>query len=355
MKKKICLIVPSLGEGGAERVAFHLLNNLDVKKYEMLLIQTQKEGTYISKINQKVKVSCLYKKRFREALFLLFLELKREKPNIIITFSKEIAIFCCFLKSIMFLKNTKIIVREINIQSKLNKNILMKILMRYFYRKANLIVSQSRDMTNDLITYTKINRNNIIEINNPIDMKFIEKYLKSEKEIFDKNFYNLVCVGRLSYQKGFDLIIKIMAKLRKERIKLYIVGEGEERNNLENLIEKLDLKDIICLLGKKENPYIYMKNADLFVLSSRFEGFPNVLLEANACGTYAICNNCLGGINQIIEEDINGCILDFLEEELVVRKIKEELNKRHDKTKIKKIILSKYKIKKIIKEYEKLF
>lgn len=355
MKKKICMIVPSLGGGGAERVAFHLLNNLNLKKYELTLIETQEEGNYLEELNKNIKLKCLYRKRFRKAVFLLFLELYCYNPDIIITFSKEIAIFCCFLKKFFLLKNTKLIIREVNIQSKLNKSIIKKMLMKFFYKNADVIISQSKDMTNDILNYSKVSEEKIIEINNPVDMLYVEKKLKNKYIIFDKNYYNLVCVGRLEYQKGFDLIIKIMARLKKEKIKLYILGEGKEKERLEKLIKSLKLEESVYLLGKKKNPYIYMENADLFILSSRFEGFPNVLLEANACGIYAICNNSLGGINQIIENDINGCILDFSNEELVAEKIKIELNKKRDREEIKEIILQKYGISQIIQKYENLF
>jgi glycosyltransferase involved in cell wall biosynthesis len=355
MKKKICVVVPNLGEGGAERVAFHILNNLNLKKYELILIETQKNGHYLKSLNRNVIKKCFYKERFRYSLYLLVLEIFRKKPDIIITFSKEIAIFFCFLKSILLLKNTKLIVREINIQSKLNNSMLKKFFMRFFYKKADIIVSQSEDMTKDLINYLSLEKKTIVEINNPIDIKFIEKNIQNKNNIFDKEYYNLVCVGRLSYQKGFDLIIKVMHELKKEKIKLYILGEGEERKKLEKLIKYFDLENSVYLLGRVENPYIYMKNADLFILSSRFEGFPNVLLEANTCGLYAICNNCLGGINQIIIENKNGCIIDFSNSKLVANKIKDELKIKHNKNEIKQLVLEKYRIEKIIEKYERLF
>ena len=98
-----------------------------------------------------------------------------------------------------------------------------------------------------------------------------------------------------------------------------------------------------------------MKNADLFILSSRFEGFPNVLLEANACGTYAICNNILGGVNEIIRENINGNIVDFNDVNKTSELIIEKLNIKKEKEKIREVVLSKYNLSTIIGKYEYFF
>ena len=146
-----------------------------------------------------------------------------------------------------------------------------------------------------------------------------------------------------------------MQKIKEKNIKLYIVGEGTERKKLEQQVLELGLENKVIFLGKKSNPYIYMKNADLFILSSRFEGFPNVLLEANACGTYAICNNILGGVNEIIRENINGNIVDFNDVNKTSELIIEKLNIKKEKEKIREVVLSKYNLSTIIGKYEYFF
>ena len=133
------------------------------------------------------------------------------------------------------------------------------------------------------------------------------------------------------------------------------MGEGTERKKLEQQVLELGLENKVIFLGKKSNPYIYMKNADLFILSSRFEGFPNVLLEANACGTYAICNNILGGVNEIIRENINGNIVDFNDVNKTSELIIEKLNIKKEKEKIREVVLSKYNLSTIIGKYEYFF
>ena len=353
--KKICFIIPSLGGGGAERVAFHLLNNLSLDNFDLSVIIIYKDkGGYLKDLRKEVKRIFLEKDKIRHSIPSLYKALKVEKPDIVINFSFELMMLMGIF-IIPFFRNIYFINRQINILSMQNFNFLKKILLKIAYKNFNKIITQSRDMTEDLLKNIDISEEKIVEINNPADMDKIEKLSNENIEIeFDKNNKNILCVGRLVPQKGFDLIIQSMTLINDENIKLYILGDGEEKENLLNLIKKLNLEEKVFLLGRKSNPYVYMKNADLFILSSRYEGFPNVLIEAGACGLYSVCNNCPGGVNEIILEDINGNIVDFDNRDLVVKTIEKNLNLNKDKKKIKESIANRYSLDKIIKKYEKL-
>jgi N-acetylgalactosamine-N,N'-diacetylbacillosaminyl-diphospho-undecaprenol 4-alpha-N-acetylgalactosaminyltransferase len=147
-------------------------------------------------------------------------------------------------------------------------------------------------------------------IYNPIDLKLL-----AQKAV---DFDYILAVGRLCRQKGFDILINAFAKSNlKNKIKLIILGEGKERNNLEKLINGLDLKSQVLLYGKVDNPFIYMKHATFFVLSSRFEGFGNVIIEALACETPVIATNCESGPSEIIENSKNGLLVPSEDVELL--------------------------------------
>ena len=355
MKKKICFIVPSLGGGGAERVAFHLLNNLSLDNFDLsVVIIYKKKGDYLKDLRKEVKRIFLEKDKIRYSIPSLYNVLKEEKSDIVINLSFELMMLMgVFI--VPFFKNTYFINRQINILSMQKFNFLKKILLKVAYKNFDKIITQSRDMTEDLLKNIDISKEKIVEINNPADIDRIEKLSNENIEIeFDKNSKNILCVGRLALQKGFDLIIQSMSFLTDKNIKLYILGDGEERENLLNLIEKFNLKERVFLLGRKSNPYVYMKNADLFILSSRYEGFPNVLIEASTCGLYSICNNCPGGVNEIILEDINGNIVDFNNKDLVAKIIEKNLILNKDKKKIKDSIKKRYSLDKIVKKYEDL-
>lgn len=355
MKKKLCFIIPNLGGGGAQRVAFHLLNNLSLSEFELyLIIIYKKKGEYLKDLRKDVNITFLEKTNIRYSIFALYRSLKKIKPDIALIFSFDLMILVG-LFIIPFFKNIYFINRQINIVSKLKFGKIKMLLFKKAIGKFNKIITQSLDMTEDLLKVTKLNKKKIVIINNPIDMNIIKTLSEKEipKELDNKN-KNLLCVGRLETQKGFDIMIKIMRLFKDESIKLYILGEGSKKNFLEGLIKVYKLENKVFLLGKKENPYVYMKNADLFILSSRYEGFPNVLLEANACGLYAICNNSLGGINEIITNDVNGNIIDFTNEKLVKETIEKKLVKNSKKELIQKSILEKYNMDIIIQKYTNL-
>lgn len=354
--RKVCFILPYLGGGGAEKIALYLLNNLDKNKFKLVLILTNEGGEYLKDLNKNIEIIELKKKRARYAIFKLYSVLREIQPDIAFIFSADIALITGLFIAPL-LKKIKFIVREINIQSFLIKNKLRYKLLCLSYKNINHIISQSKDMTYDLVNYTNISPSKITEINNPIDMKYINEKLKIDTNIilpYKKENYNLLCVGRLTFQKGYDLIINIMVLLKDKNIKLYILGNGPDEEKLKEQIKVNKLENVVFLLGKVSNPYIYIKQADLFILSSRFEGFPNVLLEAGVCGIYSICNDSYGGINEIIQNNINGNIVNFNNKEMVANLIYEKVLENHNSEKIKKSILSRYALKIILKKYEKL-
>lgn len=354
--KKICFILPTLGGGGAEKVALHILNNLNLKKFDIVLILIYKDrGDYLKELRKEVKKIFLNKTHIKYSLYPLFKTIKNEKPDIIINFSFDLMILIGnFI--IPFFKNIYFITRQANILSLENFSPFKKHLLKKAYQNFHKIITQSGDMTLDLLNNINIDRNKIIEINNPVDIKKINKLSNENINIeFNDEERNLLCVGRLVKQKGFDLIIEVISNLNNKNIKLYILGEGIEKEKLERLIKKKKLERQVFLLGRKENPYIYMKKADLFILSSRYEGFPNVLIEANACGLYAICNNCLGGINEIIKENINGNIIDFRDVSLTTDIILNKLASSKNKEEILQTVKNRYSLEIIISKYQFLF
>ena len=198
-----------------------------------------------------------------------------------------------------------------------------------------------------------IKKEKIFKINNPVDFDFINEQLdiSQRPKDFDLENKHVVAIGNLSQRKGFDNLLKVFSHLREEKIKLHILGDGKDRDFLYQMKANLNLKNVI-FHGQQKNPYQYLKYADLFVLSSRYEGFPNVLLEAGACGVYALVNNCLGGINEIILPKINGEIFEIIQHENFAEKIKFTLKKDMNKEMIIDSIKNRFSKEIILKKYE---
>ena len=350
--KTILFILPDLNQGGAERVITTLCNELDRSKFCPKLVLFKKEGYYLNHLKSDVEIIELNISRIRYSIFKIIPLIKKLKPEIVFTGWGEISAFLSPL--IPFFSKTKFITRETNVVS---KHVTRKeILFFYrFYTNFHQIIAQSDDMKKDLIENFKINPSKIIKINNPVDFEMINEF-KDEiiEQDYNKSYIKIVSIGNLSQRKGFDLLLNVFQYLKNEPIKLTIFGDGRDKAEL--LQQKSDLQlENVSFFGKVNNPFPFVKQADLFILSSRYEGFPNVLLEAGACGTYSLANNCPGGINEIIQEGINGEIYDINDAEGFANKIKEILDKSYDKENIIESIESRFSKKVIINQYESLF
>ena len=312
----------------------------------------RKEGGYLEFLKEDVEIIDLKTPRIRHSLKPILKEIRKRKPDIVFSgFGEVNAYLALFIK--LFPK-IKFIARETNVVS---QHVTRKEI-RFFYKFYNnyhKIICQSDDMQNDLIESFKIKKEKIIKINNPVDFEFIEEKLENsiKPDSFSDDFKNVVAIGNLSSRKGFDNLLKVFSHLKNEKIKLHILGDGKDKELLHQL--KLDLKlENVIFHGQQKNPYQFLKFAHLFVLSSRYEGFPNVLLEAGACGTYALANNCKGGINEIIQPNINGEISDIENHAGFAKRLKSVLNENHNSEMIRNSIKSRFSKEIILENYKEV-
>lgn len=354
MKKiSIIFILPDLEMGGAERIVTTIANHLDREKFQPKIMLLRKEGGYLEFLKDDVEIIDLKTPRIRNSLKPILKEIRKRKPDIIFSgFGEVNAYLALFIK--LFPK-TKFIARETNVVSQHVTRKEIKFFYK-FYNNYHKIICQSDDMQQDLINNFKIKKEKIIKINNPVDFDFINEKLENatKPELFSDDFKNVVAIGNLSARKGFDNLLNVFSYLKNEKIKLHILGNGDDKEVLHQLKSDLKLENVI-FHGQQKNPYQFLKFADLFILSSRYEGFPNVLLEAGACGTYALANNCKGGITEIIQEKTNGEISDIENHEEFAEKIKSALTENHDSEAIKNSIKSRFSKEIILREYEQLF
>jgi glycosyltransferase involved in cell wall biosynthesis len=233
-------------------------------------------------------------------------------------------------------KRTKFFVRESNIPSLAFATGVKDNLFRFFYRilypHADGIICPGEAIKSDLIKNFGIKADKMVIIPNPVYLDELRSKMNSGSIPFQRGRIRLLAAGSLTRQKGFDLLIKAMADLARIRpeIHLTILGDGPEKRNLEEQIRSLHLSGFITLAGMQENPFPYLHHADLFILSSRWEGLPNVVLESLACGTPVIAFDCPGCVNEVFDNPHQGVLVPAGDVAALVRAINEHLENRRN-------------------------
>jgi len=344
---KITFVISSLGSGGAERVLSTLANRF-INKYDVSIILLSNDDSFykldknISIINANLfKPSrSIFQKIFNNLKRVITLKkiIKKENPDIVISFMTQTNIISIFATKLL---NKKIIISE-RINYDFLQSSFWKILRKMSYNYANALVVQSNY---DKDKYSFHNKCKVIL--NPLQLKQLELIQKQNI---------ILAVGRLDSQKGFDRLLIIYSRL-KTTWKLYIAGEGVERLHLESLIKKYNLQERVILLGKIKNIDEYYHKASIFTLTSRMEGFPNVLAEAMGYGCACVAFDCLTGPSDMIEDNLNGFLVENNNIGEFTKKLQlliDDKEKRDLFAKEAIKIQDKLSVDKIVKEWEDL-
>ncbi|MEE9327310.1 MAG: glycosyltransferase [Cocleimonas sp.] len=358
-KKSILFVMHELVAGGAERVVVNLANNLDRDKFEVHICLFNKKGWLLDLLKDDVTIHDLKTPRVsRGAIKFPFLLLSL-KPDFVFSSIDHVNLLISVQIKVLklFLRNTKFIAREVNIPSiRAKYEQLGK--QDYFYSKTinqyDYLIAQSNYMKDDIVKSYNIEASKITVVPNPLDITHIKRSIQNidEEELYSSGKINLLAIGYLRPQKGFDLLLKTVPLL-DDFLHLNILGDGAEKENLEKQIKQLGIEDKVTMLGVDENPYKFMKQSDMVVLSSLYEGFPNVILEANACGKFVVAFECPGVSSEIIEDSINGVLVDPENIKALADAINSYVKIKHDEKKISKTT-DRYKVENVVKVYERL-
>ena len=358
-KKKIAFFIPTLDGGGAQRVALNLARGLVGLGCEVDLLLVRKEGVLINSIPSGVKVISFEKSRTLYSIPGLVKVLWSREYDTLISFMNYVNI-CAAISYLLSFKKTPLIITEHKTFSrgggiKWNWN---SILTKILYEQVTSIVSVSKGAANDLKNQLNLNKK-VNVIYNPIFLEetFNQNFEKSPDDWFNEHLPVVVSAGRLVPLKGFDQLIEVI-KLVNEVMpcRLIILGEGEERSNLEQLVIEKNLVGLVKLPGFSQDILEYISNADLFVLSSYTEALPTVLIEALACGTPIVSTNCPNGPVEILNDGEFGELVEVGNVVAMSNAIIKKLNtvepliakeKRKQRAKM-------FSVEKISKEYLKL-
>ena len=332
-KQTILFCLPNLNGGGAERVLINIMKyNYSPNEYNVKLLLVDNIGVYFDFIPEYVEVISLDIKRVRNAFNPLVNKINEINPDIVFSTTNRMNLL--ILIASFFLKNKpKIIVREPNLPSAQIKNKTLKwwhiFLIKLLYKRADKVIAQTSEMKEEICEYFAIKCDKVEVLINPIDKDAINNLVNHQKNPFDSKYINLVAIGRLTYQKGYDILIKSFKKVvaQNSKYRLFILGDGPDRIVLEKLIVDLDLTNYINLLGFKDNPYLYIKYADALVLSSRWEGLPNVVLEAIYLDTFFIATRTVEFLEELTKNNENGYLVNIEDIDDLSQKILQVKNK----------------------------
>ncbi len=355
--KRIALFVPTLGAGGAERVMVNLAYGFLLAGQSVDFVVVRKEGPYVYELPTGLNIVDLGVKHTSLAVIALSNYLRRVNPDIMLSAMDYANVVALLAKKISRVRTLSVIsehstfsgtmIAPANFRTKL----MLPMLMRLSYPYADEIVVVSSGVAKELMIYFGIPKKKITVIYNPIRFDDI---LKKASESIDHPWYQpgqppvILSVGRLHKAKDYPNLLQTFSLVRKKiDVRLIILGEGQERASLESLIRKLNIEQDVDMPGFKNNPYNFMALSKVFVLSSKFESFSNVLLEAIACGCHAVSTDCPHGPKEIFTTTGVGRLVPVGHPKLLAEAIIEALENGEKR----RPDLSAFRYEAIIKKY----
>ncbi len=364
--KTILFIALSLEGGGAERVIQLLLEGLYRKKYKLKLIVFNDILEY--NIPNDVEMVCLNKKSrydFIKLIWKLARIYNRERPFIVLSFLTYANIISAIAKFFSRWKGKLVLTEHSNITMSLENSkakTIKKWLIQSSYPQSDYVVCVSNGAKNDLSRTFSIPRMKLKTIYNAVDVQSVGEMAEQVPPhpwFKDKEIPIIISAGRLVKLKAYPDLLRAFASVRKKtNCHLVIMGQGEERGNLERLADDLGISKNVAMVGFQENPFSFISNSDVFVLSSRWEGFGNVIIEAMACGVPVISTDCPYGPNEIITDGVNGLLVPVGDVEAMADAIMTLLRNHELRARLADAGRKRaeyFSVDKMVAEYEKVF
>jgi glycosyltransferase involved in cell wall biosynthesis len=305
-RRRVLFLLPDLAHGGAERVVSVILRQLPRERWEPHLALLERRGELLSAVPDDVPLHDLGARRLRYAIGPIRRTLRELEPAVLFSSMSYVSLGLLALRR-RLAPELRIVVREPTLLSSevARKRLpgLWRAAYRRLYPRADAIVCPARSTLEDLEGSFGIARQKLRLVHNPVEEDRIRAAAEAEPSPYPPGGPNVVGVGRLSPEKGYDRAIDGFAELARLRpeAQLWLVGEGPERPELEARAARLGLAERVHLVGFAANPYPWLRCADAFVQASHYEGMPNALLEALACGTRAVALAAPGGTREVVE------------------------------------------------------
>lgn len=310
----IAVFTNTLHTGGVERVAVDLCQGFVDHNYSVDLVLADASGDLLTELPDEVNIIDLGADRVLQSILPLRRYISSREPKILYSMmTGPNLISIAAGQSVQ--SQTKIIISEHNMMFKTNNSVkdqMIAFATWSCYPLANHVVAVSEGVSESVYNRTRLSKDKISTIYNPVQVELIKK---KGAEPINHNWFNnddidvVLSGGRHESQKGFDTLLESFRILSEDNHRLVIFGTGSETKKLELFAEELGISDRVLFTGFVENPYQYMSAADVFVLSSRYEGFGLVLVEAMACGCPVVSTNCNSGPSEILKNGKYGLLV----------------------------------------------
>ncbi len=318
---KICFVIPSLSGGGAERVAVTVLSALDGARHErMLYLFSGADGVYFDRIAPGIRVVIAERRSWAGRLWELASFLRSSRPDIVMPF---LSYFITAMAARLAGVSSRVVFNQgtpttgflddadFAWQKPWRRRVFAAV-TRIFYARADAVVVTSEGVADDLVANYEVPRSKIRVLHNPVDLDAIVAAAATPTAGGDLAHDHPVvaAAGRLAGVKNYPLLLDAIAELSKATpVDAWILGDGPERAGLEQHVAERGLERRVTFLGFQQNPWRFIARADVFALTSSYEGFGNVLIEAMACGTPVVATRSPGTV-EIIEHGANGLLVD---------------------------------------------
>lgn len=362
-RAKVFFFIYKLGEGGAARTILNIVNHINKEKYEPVIITLDFNSNYESLLLKEVEHIKLPVTRLRNAILPLSKLIKERKPDLVFSTVSTYNVIL-LLATLYSRMNPSIIVREAAL---LEGSAFFKFKLKLIgalYKRADKVVALSQGVKENLIANYHVHDKHIRVIHNPVDLEHIQASmqldLKEDSKLFQNGKKTILNIGRLVEDKDQATLIRAFYHVRKEMdCQLLILGEGKLKGELIQLVNELGLESDVHFLGFKKNPYNYLAQSDVFVLTSLREGFGHVLVEALATGTLIVTTDCRPGSKEVLLDGKYGKVVPIQASKELAKEIQKtfrasrKTNQRQVEKGYQRAL--DFSAPNIVKEYELLF
>jgi glycosyltransferase involved in cell wall biosynthesis len=359
---KICFVIPTLTSGGAERVAVTVLSALDGTRHQRTLyLFSAADAVYFERLDPRVQVVVARQRSWPARLLELTRFLRQTRPEIVMPF---LSYFITATAASLAGGHARVIFNQgtptsgflddpdFSWRRPLRRRVFAA-MTRWFYRRATAVVVTSQGVADDLAVRYDVPRDKLIVVHNPVDVDAIGRAASSVVDA-PADGPLLAAAGRLAGVKNYPLLLETLAQLAEAEA--WILGDGPDRGALERLAASLGVASRVRFWGFQANPWQFIARADVFVLTSTYEGFGNVIVEAMASGTPVVATRSPGTV-EIIEHERNGLLVDPTPSELAaaIRRVLDDGGLRARLIAAARESVTQYATPVVAERYERLF